>query len=312
MAPPNANRRPTTKTSQAAGRWPQRRRLLWAAAPVVVAAIVGAALLLPRGGGSSPSSESRTTTGLPDTPDYHSLLVDPTDSEAITLGTHAGLFKSANGGRSWRPAELTGQDAMNLVRSEGAVLWAAGHSLLARSEDAGTTWQNVRPEGLPSLDLHGFTVSSGSGEIYAAVAGEGLYRSSDAGKSFTVASRQVGASVFGLAVMPGGEVLAADPGQGLLASSDTGQTWRRLVGGQIVGVAINPKNPRSVLATGQGIYRSVNAGRTWTRVLDIAEGAGPVAWSPSAANVAYVVGFDGTLHRTNDGGRSWRRADRGR
>ena len=310
MAPPTAKRRDTTKTSTAKGPRSNRPRLLWAVAPVVMVVIVGLASVLAGCGGSSRSSGSAASAGLPDTPDYHSLLVDPADADALTLGTHAGLFKSADGGRSWRPAALSGQDAMNLVRIEGA-LWVAGHSVLARSGDAGKTWQNVRPRGLPSLDVHGFAARPGGGELYAAVAGEGLYRSSDGGRSFALASRQVGGSVFGLAAMPGGEVLAADTSQGLLASDDAGRSWRRLIGEPTLGVAINPNDPRTVLATGKGIYRSGDAGRTWTRVLDIAQGAGPVAWSPSAAKVAYVVGFDRTLYRTGDSGKSWLPVGRG-
>ena len=300
MARPTGRRRRTTKTWRPISRsW-----LRCILPPVVALGSVGVAVVLAGCGGSSRSSGSAASAGLPDTPDYHSLLVDPADPETLTLGTHAGLFTSADGGRSWRPASLPGQDAMNLVRTHGA-LWVAGHSVLARRADGGTTWQNVRPRGLPSLDVHGFAARPGDGELYAAVAGEGLYRSGDGGRSFTVASRQVGGSVFGLAVMPSGEVLAADTSQGLLASAAAGDSWRRLTGEPVLGVAINPKDPRTVLATGKGIYRSGDAGRTWTRVRDIAQGAGPVAWSPSAAKIAYVVGFDHTLYRTDDDGMTW-------
>ncbi len=303
MVRPTTRWRHTTKTLRSISRsW-----LRCIVAPVVA---LGFAVVPAGCGGASRPSGNAASAGLPDTPDYHSLLVDPADSDALTLGTHAGLFTSGDGGRSWRPASLSGQDAMNLVRTTGA-LWVAGHSVLARSADGGTTWQNVRPRGLPSLDVHGFAARPGGGELYAAVAGEGLYRSTDGGGTFTVASRQVGGSVFGLAAMPSGEVLAADTRQGLLASDDAGHSWRRLIGEPMLGVAVNPHDPRTVLATGKGIYRSGDAGRTWTRVRDIPQGAGPVAWSPSAAKVAYVVGFDRTLYRTEDGGTMWRAVDRG-
>lgn len=306
MTRPIARRCGTTTTRRSLGRGWLRRALV----TVVALAGVGLASVLAGCGGSSGSSRGAAGAGLPDTPDYHSLLVDPADPDTLTLGTHAGLFKSTDGGRTWRTAELPGQDAMNLVRSDG-VLWVAGHLVLARSDDGGETWQNVRARGLPSLDVHGFAARPGGGELYAAVAGEGLYRSGDGGKTFALASRQVGGSVFGLAATAAGEVLAADKGNGLLASDDAGHTWRRLIGEPTLGVAINPNDPRTVLATGKGIFRSADAGRTWTRVLDIPQGAGPVAWSPSGAKVAYVVGFDRTLYRTDDGGATWRPVDRG-
>ena len=309
MTPPTAKLRHTSETSRAKGPGLGRLRLLWAV--VLVATVVaGAVFLAGCGGGSSSAGQSGASAGLPDTPDYHSLLVDPSSPQLINLGTHDGLFTSMDGGRTWRKAQLAGQDAMNLVRSKGP-LWVAGHMVLARSDDGGASWQDVRPRGLPSLDVHGFAAGPVVGEFYAAVAGEGLYRSSDDGKSFAVASRQVGGSVFGLATMPNGEVLAADTGQGLLASDDGGRSWRQLIGEPTLGVAVSPKDARTVLATGKGILRSADAGRTWTRVLDIPQGAGPVAWSPSAANVAYVVGFDRTLYRTDDAGASWVPVGRG-
>ena len=87
-----------------------------------------------RDGGATAPGGGATSVGLPDTPDYHSLLVDPANTERVTLGTHAGLFRTVDGGRTWRAAELSGQDAMNLVRTEGR-LWAAGHLVLARAHD---------------------------------------------------------------------------------------------------------------------------------------------------------------------------------
>lgn len=304
MTPPKL--KPQIASTAAQSRRPRRgvgwyRAVLASAAGLVV---IGAVLLVGCGGGSSPSAGDGANAGLPDTPDYHSLLVDPSDPEAITLGSHAGLHRSTDGGRTWAAAELSGQDAMNLVPT-GRDLWVAGHLVFARSRDGGRTWQNVRPRGLPSLDLHGFAARSGGGELYAAVAGEGLYRSSDGGETFAVASREVGASVFGLAATADGGLLAADTTQGLLASADAGRTWRRVIGEPMLGVAISPADPRTVVATGNGIYRSGDAGRTWTRVLEIAQGAGPVAWSPSAPKVAYVVGFDRRLYRTDDAGATW-------
>ncbi len=303
MARPKLKSQPAAKSKHA----PQARsrgRLVNGATAVAALMVVGVTLLLNRGGGATAPGGSATSVGLPDTPDYHSLLVDPANTERVTLGTHAGLFKTGDGGRTWRAAELSGQDAMNLVRTAGP-LWAAGHEVLARSDDGGTTWRDVRPRGLPSLDVHGFAAHPRSGELFAAVAGQGLYRSGDDGQTFTRASRDVGGSVFGLAVMPDGTLLAADTSQGLLASDDAGRSWRQLIGEPMLGVAINPADPKTVLATGKGIYRSADAGKTWTRAVEITEGAGPVAWSPSAPKVAYVVGFNRVLYRTDDAGERW-------
>lgn len=247
--------------------------------------------------------------GLPHTPDYHSLIVARNDPRRIVLGTHAGLYESSDGGQTWRKGELAGNDAMNLVRTKQGRMWVAGHNVLFASDDEGTTWEEVRPGGLPNLDLHGFAADPRDSDVvYAAAAGEGLYRSEDAGRSFSLVSEAVGASVFGLAVTPSGRLLAADAGEGVLASDDGGKSWTKL-GVPAVAVAVNPGKPQTIVVTGNGIFLSGDGGRSWRRVLDVE--AGPVAWAPSKPAIAYAVGGnrdDPTLYRTGDSGRTWQAA----
>jgi photosystem II stability/assembly factor-like uncharacterized protein len=272
------------------------------AAAGIVAVGIGVVILTARGG----SSTAPPSVGLPNTPDYHSLLVDARNPNVVLLGTHVGIYRSVDGGTHWRLFKLANRDAMNLGRAAGRTVWMAGHDVFARSDDGGTTWHELRPRSLPSLDIHGFAVDPHSPRtVYAAVAGEGLYRSTDNGATFSLASRDVGGAVMALAVAPSGAILAGDPRRGLLRSPDGGRTWRRLLNAQLAGLALNPRDARIVLATGPGVLRSVDGGRTWKQVLELHDGAGPVAWAPSKPMRAYVVGFDRALYRSNDGGRTW-------
>ncbi len=246
-------------------------------------------------------------TGLPHTPDYHALLVSATDPEHIMLGTHAGLYESRDGGRTWRVGALGGNDAMNVVRTRGGRIWAAGHNVLFASDDGGRTWSKPRPDGLPGLDLHGFAADhSDANTLYAAVAGEGLYRSLDGGRTFSLVSNEVGSNVFGLSVTPSGRVLAADPSSGVYASYDGGKAWKIVLKEPAIGVAVSPASPRSVLATGRGIFLSRDGGASWQAVLVIQGGFGPVAWAPSDPRVGYAIGPERTLYSTRDGGVTWR------
>ena len=294
--------KPGAKTSRRIGR---------AALPAVAVVAALVAFLVARNQAQGPDEATPPpAAGLPNTPDYHSLLVAPTDPNQLWLGTHVGIYESLDGGRSWTFAGLEGQDAMNLGRTQEGTVWAAGHDVLARSSDGGKTWTSVRPEGLPGLDVHGFAIDPDNRSLlYAAVAGEGLYRSSDGGESFELVSTDVGPGVLGMAVAPGGRLLAADPGQGLMASDDGGATWSVVLPESVVGVAVSPGDPKMVVATGPGIFLSRDGGTTWSRVLSIDEGAGPVAWSPSDPDIGYVVGFDRTLYRTADGGATWQPLD---
>ena len=300
--PVQAPRRRVEKKNGLNRWWP------WAAVAATVA--VGAALvgvLAFPGDGDRGGDGASAAGGLPNTPDYHSLLVAPDDPNALVLGTHNGLYRSIDGGRNWQSATLEGQDAMNLARVEAGVVWAAGHNVLARSSDGGKTWQDVRPDGLPGLDVHGFAVDPRDpNTLYAAIAGQGLYRSTDGGNVFSVVSTEVGPGVMALAVTPDGRILAGDMRQGLFASGDGGRTWNVTLEAGLMGMAVNPNEPKRVLATGPGILLSKDGGRNWDQVMPLEAGAGPVAWAPSNPRVAYVVGFDRTLYETEDGGATWR------
>ena len=283
---------------------PRRPWLLYGtAAAGLVAVVIALALAVFNGGGRSGEQAS---VGLPDTPDYHSLLVNPTDPRKLVLGTHVGLYASSDSGRHWRFDALPGDDAMNLARAGGETMWLAGHEVFKRSTDGGATWSDVRPAGLPGLDIHGFTVDPRKPNVlYAAVAGQGLYRSRDGGRAFSLVSKDIGGSVMALAVLPDGRILAGDMQQGLLESSNGGASWRRTLRAQLMGLAVNPSDAKRLLAAGSGIALSTDGGRTWRSVLNLQDGVGPVAWSRSSPELAYAVGLNRTLYRSRDGGENW-------
>lgn len=298
--PQHPQRRSTTQ-----GR-PSRLLLLAGAAGLI--ALAGVGIVLTRDSGDDTTGAA--PAALPNTSDYHSLLVAPNAPEQLLLGTHQGLFRSSDGGRTWTQAELADRDAMNLAHSSSETVWAAGHNVFARSSDGGSTWQDMRPTGLPSLDLHGFAVEPESGRLWAAVAGEGLYRSDNGGVSFTQLTKDVGAGVMGLEVLPSGRILAADmEAQALLASEDGGKTWARRLDRPVMAIAAAPDNPKlllaSILGNDASIVRSADGGQSWEPVLALPEGAGPIAWSESEPATAYVVSLDRTLYRSTDAGASW-------
>jgi photosystem II stability/assembly factor-like uncharacterized protein len=178
----------------------------------VIALVVGGAFALSAVTGDDKSAPG--AAGLPDAPDYHSLLVGPENPNEIVLGTHDGLFRSGDGGKTWAHTALEHRDAMSLSPA-GETLWVAGHGILARSGDGGETWEEVEPPGLPYLDVHAFTVDPRDpANVYAAIAGQGLYRSTNGGTSFRRVSRKVGPEVMALALTASGCLLAGDMRQG--------------------------------------------------------------------------------------------------
>lgn len=312
MASPQARKpkRPQAPRQQPAASSGAKRwlPLVAGAAIVVVAVVAVVAFAVPR----STSTDTKTISasaaaGLPDTSDYHSLLVAPNSPNTLLLGTHQGIYRSTDAGRHWAGYRLGGQDAMSLARPDpGGPVWMAGHDVFAKSTDGGDNWQSLAPSSFPSLDLHAFAADPrNSTTVYAAVAGQGLYRSDDGAATFERVSAEVGGSVMALALTAGGRILAGDMQRGLLMSADAGKTWKQVLDAQLAGLAISLSSPKRILAAGPGIFRSLDGGTHWSQVARLDAGVGAIAWSPSDPRFAYAVGFDRVLYRSRDGGASW-------
>jgi photosystem II stability/assembly factor-like uncharacterized protein len=250
------------------------------------------------------------TASLPRAADYHALLVLRGNPGTMLLGTHQGIYRSTDGGRSWRLAGLEGQDAMNLVQARGAILMG-GHDVFAVSLDGGKTWRPTSPTGLPNLDVHGLAVDpSNPRVVYAQIAMTGLYRSTDAGRTFHVVSRDVNGPMMSVAVTPAGRLVVGDMTRGIFLST-TGRHWLHTATGMVMGLAVDPHDSKRVLATGEGVAISTDGGHTWSAALRSKTMFGPVAWSPSNPNLAYAVSDDRSLWRSLDGGKTWSRAAAG-
>ena len=293
-----------SRPSQPSPATPGRRLRRRGCVALVTAVLAVVASACSSGGDAASGGSLRSVMG---DQHAHSLRVDPGDPGSLLLGLHGGLYRSTDAGSTWRLVGLEGDDAMNVVGvRDGTALWVAGHNVLERSLDAGTSFAPVRPAGLPNLDLHGFAVREGDpSEIYAAAAGEGLFRSEDGGESFELVSREVGPSVFGLVAPRDGSLLAADPAQGFLVSSDAGRSFRMAIQGQgLVSVAAPEGGDDLVVVGGDpGVYVSRDGARTFSEALR--EPVAAVAIAPSDPKRIYAVGSGGVLFASDDSGRAW-------
>jgi len=157
-------------------------------------------------------------------------------------GTSGGIFKSADGGKSWQPLK-----------------------------------QGLPAEGVVQANLA--IAPSDPKRIYAAVASEhnlGIYRSDDAGASWTQITRDPRPA----ARIGGGDapVPAVDPKNPDIVysasvvtwkSTDGGKTWTGIRGApggdDYQSIWINPRNPDVMLiVSDQGAIVTVNGGQTWS------------------------------------------------
>lgn len=259
--------------------------------------------------------------------DYQAMLVSPANANLVLLSYDNGLLASADGGRDWRPMDVTGNiRALAASPSRPPVLYAAGPNLLSRSEDGGVTWQTM-PLTLPTTDIRAFTVTGGASETLYAVAGAtGLYASRDQGQMWESVSNQVPTGAVALVSTTGQmeTFFLATRFQGVLTGD--GRSWGSANGSvnsvlptmDITALAFDAKSgDRSVMPGGgavmvgalyagaeSGLFKSVDGGGSWKR-LPFNAGVQALALSPNNSDTIYVVDRQGRVFRSLDRGLTW-------
>jgi photosystem II stability/assembly factor-like uncharacterized protein len=249
--------------------------------------------------------------GLRDGQQICSIIVDPKNANRLFVAVlghpygpneERGVFRSLDGGKTFEKVLYkdadTGASALSFDPKNSnvvyAALWAARHgpwensswkgknSGLYKSNDGGKTWRPLT-KGLPTiaqgLGRIGFCVSpSNAKRIYATVdaAAEvgGIYRSEDAGESWTRINGQRrlwgrGDDFAEIKVSPKNAGVVFIGNVCSYKSVDAGKTfvaWKGAPGGDDYhGIWINPDNPDVILmATDQGATITVNGGETWS------------------------------------------------
>ncbi len=260
---------------------------------------------------STDAGKSWTHLGLNDAQQIGSIIVDPHDPNRVFVaalghpyGPNAerGVYRSTDGGQSWQKVlykdENTGaiQVAFDPSNSQTvyADLWAGRQapwevggsfngpgSGLFKSADGGATWHELRT-GLPTiaqgLGRIGFAIApSNPNRLYATVdatTGGGVYRSDDAGESWTLMNTEGriwgrGSDFAEVKVDPRNPDVAYVSNTSTYRSSDGGKSFTAIKGApggdDYHRIWINPENPQIILlASDQGATLTVNGGETWS------------------------------------------------
>jgi photosystem II stability/assembly factor-like uncharacterized protein len=241
--------------------------------------------------------------GLRDTRHIGAVIVHPKNADIVLVAGlgHAfgpneerGVFRSADGGRTWTKVLYKDQDTgaidvafdpenPNIVF---ASLWQMRRqpwnfssggpgSGLYKSSDGGLTWKHLEGHGLPTGILGRIGVSvSGSGRVYSMIeaAEGGLFRSDDAGETWT---RVNGDHRFRQRAWYYSHVFA-DPlspdvvyvlNTGAFRSADGGKSFDLMPAphGDHHALWIDPKDPRRLInGSDGGASISMDEGKTWT------------------------------------------------
>lgn len=266
------------------------------------------------------------------------MVVSPADPNVLVLATSNGLYRSDDSGQTWRPTASQGVIMTSLARIGGSIFAAGvggptsvrpwvrtgsrrvapdGPAVLEASTDDGQTWRELHPRGLPNVSVQALAVDPAKGgALYALLNTGGLYRSTDGARSFQLVSAKLSVRPWDFTITPNHHFIAGDMDSGSYLSNN-GKAWRHTPftdaqgGSMVMEYAMQRTDSTRVLMTSRGVEISIDGGQTWRPAIKSDVMFGPVAWAPSKPDTAYVVGFDRSVWRTDDSGKSWKNVSSG-
>ena len=248
---------------------------------------------------------SWTNMGLKESEHIGRIVIDPRNSDVVYVaaqgplwkkGGDRGLFKTTDGGKTWAkvlgPDDWTGANDIQLDPRNPDLLVA-------------TTWQRYR-------------------RVYVSVAGgpgSGVYRSTDAGKTWNKSQSgfpDVDLGRIGLAMSPANPSViyaileAADNKGGFFRSRDGGASWERMAGEQSGGnyyseIVADPKNVDRVYSLETINQVTDDGGKTFHRLGERNKHVDNHAIVIDPDDTQHlIIGCDGGVYESWDGGKNYR------
>jgi len=210
------------------------------------------------------------------------MVVDPRDANLMLASTRTqdptaggGIFRSADGGRTWSAAGLEGQAvrALAIAPSDADILVAGTLDGVYRSRDAGKSWERISPEHHQELrNLDSLAVDPRDPETIYAGTFHLPWKTTDGGRTWRpihegmIDDSDV-MSLFLDRAAPGRVYAGACSG---IYRSDAGE-WRKIQGipyaaRRTYEITQDPEHPDSVFAaTTEGLWITRDAGKKWQR-----------------------------------------------
>lgn len=271
--------------------------------------------------------------GLRESRHINRIVIHPTNNDVVIVaatgplfgpGGDRGLYKTTDGGRTWRQVLKVDDDtgANDLVMSaDPNILYATTYqrrrlqccmngggpgSGVWKSTDGGDTWTRLQGAGLPTapmgriaLDVYRPT----STLVYALIEGQGP------------AGAAGGRGAGGAAAAGGGQgrgaPAAGTSDTGLYRSADGGNAWEKISGLNprpmyFSQVRIDPSNPDRIYMGGVGLHMSVDGGRSFqTDAAQAIHDDIHAIWIDPRNPAHLLIGGDGGVAVSYDMSRTW-------
>jgi photosystem II stability/assembly factor-like uncharacterized protein len=266
---------------------------------------------------------------------------------AVAAGMRWRLVGPFRGGRTVTAAGVPGQPNRFYFGAVGGGVW--------RTDNAGRTWEpifdaqpvaSIGAIAVAPSDPNVIYVGSGEADMRSDISyGNGMYKSADAGKTWTRIgledTRQIGQVLVDphdpnlVFVAALGHGYGRNKERGVFRSKDGGKSWTAVLFKNddtgAIDLAFDPSNSKTILAAlwqtrrppwnvyppsngpGSGLYRSEDGGDTWKQVTSgiPSEKLGRIriAFAPSSPRRVYAIvdAKEGGLYVSEDGGLSFKR-----
>lgn len=252
--------------------------------------------------------------------DVRTFAFHPRDSKIIWAGginRRAGLWKSSDGGASWKQLGL-GLPEMNSVQKllidpqQPDTLYMAVRRGGFKSTDGGETWTPIGGT-IADAEIQSLTLHPSSTQTLFAGTSKGFFKTTDGGQTWTRAGNGLPVYIVeALALHPASPdvMWAGTSGAGIYKTTDGGKSWTeanrglavswiRKVWGDAAGTIF--------AQTGRGLFR-MDSGRGWTELLqpfsDDEARADVIIFDAKMPKVVHA-GWASRYYRSSDGGVTW-------
>ena len=250
----------------------------------------------------------------------------------ILLGTHNGLFKSTDQGKTFTKANpnVEGEFMSFAYDSRNNIIYAGGHGLgVVKSTDNGATWTKT-DTGIVGDDIHAIALNSlDSNLIYAFSVDHGVFGTKDAAKTwyriddgpanpstrsfgYMTALSAMDRSMMKTDATANIGYLWAGTGGGLYSSFACFCGWTKNPAfpdtATIYTIVPDPSDRSSMLiGTKDGIFKTTDEGKTFSKIQSDIQNVAAITFDASNPRMVLASTEDGTLYNSKDGGNTWQK-----